>query len=96
MQDPKFEATRQGLFQLARQSIKDGQEADPHSQSLLQRDPAGQVSCRLGDASCAGAHADKLNKSSIQPAPETLQRLQRQYGNRFVQRLLGPTGPGGG
>lgn len=88
MQDPTFESTRQGLLQLARQAVKDGQDADPGSQSLLQRDLTEQVSCRLGDASCAGAHADKLNKSAIQPAPETLQRLQRQYGNRFVQRVV--------
>ncbi len=88
MQDPKFETARQGLFQVARQPAKDGPDADRRSLSLLQRDPAAQLSCRLGDGACAGAHADKLNRSAIQPAPETLQRLQRQYGNRFVQRVV--------
>ena len=55
---------------------------------VLQRDPTAQLSCRVGDASCAGAHAETLNRAAVQPAPDTLLRLQRQYGNRFVQRVV--------
>ncbi len=89
MQDPRFETTKQVLFRLARQPAKDQQkEAGRHGIPVLQRDPAAQLSCRVGDASCAGAHAEKLSRSAIEPAPEALQRLQRQYGNRFVQRVV--------
>ena len=89
MQDTKFETTRQVLFRLARQPAKDQQEeTGAHGLGGLQRDPAVQLSCRVGDASCAGAHAEKLNQGAVQPAPATLQRLQRQYGNRFVQRVV--------
>jgi hypothetical protein len=57
----------------------------------LQRDALSQVSCRAGDASCAGAHAGVLNRATdSQPARgrQALMRLQRQYGNRFVQRVM--------
>jgi hypothetical protein len=55
-------------------------------------DPSSQITCRLGDASCAGAHASRLNRSTASKRPaqdsRTLLKLQRQYGNRFVQRVL--------
>jgi hypothetical protein len=56
-----------------------------------QRDPLNQVVCRLGDNSCAGAHAAALDRGSArQPArnAQSLLQLQRQYGNRYVQRVL--------
>ncbi len=56
-----------------------------------QHDAASQVSCRIGDAACAGAHADALSRSTdtrVSRARDSLLRLQRQYGNRFLQRIL--------
>ncbi len=54
----------------------------------LQRDPTAQLACRVGDASCAGAHAEQLDRTTVQPARDSLLRLQREYGNRFVQRVV--------
>jgi hypothetical protein len=51
----------------------------------------GGVSCRLGDASCASAHAASVSRSaggqrlSMQ---RSLLQLQRQYGNRYVGQVL--------
>lgn len=89
MQEPTFDVTNQATFRLARQPAKEHQEEfDSASHSTLQRDPLAQLSCRVGDAACAGAHADTLNRAAVQPAPDALLRLQRHYGNRFVQRVV--------
>jgi hypothetical protein len=56
-----------------------------------QRDPLAQVTCRAGDASCARAHASTLNRATdSQPSRggPSLSLLQRQYGNRYAQRVL--------
>lgn len=56
-----------------------------------QPDPLAQVTCRAGDDSCAGAHASTLNRATdTHPARggHSLAQLQRQYGNRYVQRVL--------
>ena len=53
------------------------------------------ISCRLGDRSCAAAHADSISRwssgrrSSINRA---LLRLQAQYGNRYVGQVLRQAG----
>jgi hypothetical protein len=55
------------------------------------RDPIDRVVCRLGDASCSAAHAAALGRSCAinrAPTPGPLLRLQRQYGNRYVGRVL--------
>lgn len=69
------------------------QNKEPEAQGALSRqpDPLAQVNRRVGDASSATAHASTLNRakaSSLTRARLTLVRLQRQYGNRFVQRVL--------
>jgi len=48
--------------------------------------PVGGVSCRLGDAACAAAHRAALKT----PVPDqgSVLRLQRQFGNQYVQRVL--------
>lgn len=58
--------------------------------AATQRDPTAQLACRLADASCTGAHAERVSPAPVQraPAPGALLRLQRQYGNRFVQRVV--------
>lgn len=92
MPDQNFDVSKQLISNLARQPAKDHQE-ESQAQALpgIQRDPAAQLSCRLGDASCAGAHAQTLNRAPDGQAaqtPEAMLRLQRQYGNRFVQRVV--------
>lgn len=55
------------------------------------RDPLAQVVCRLGDESCSQAHAATLNRDvAFRPrrSAGSLLRLQRQYGNRYVQRMV--------
>ena len=57
--------------------------------------PVGGVSCRLGDASCASAHATTLSRSASSQRPalqRSLLRLQRQYGNRYVGQVLRQAG----
>ena len=50
-----------------------------------------RVGCRAGDESCAAAHASTLSRAtSSRPgrAEQSLLQLQREYGNRYVERVL--------
>jgi len=61
--------------------------------------PMDHVTCRAGDDSCAKAHASTLNRatsSSASQAEQSLLQLQKQYGNRYVQRVLALTRKGEG
>lgn len=58
---------------------------------------AGGVSCRLGDASCASAHAASLSRSASgqrSSVHRSLLKLQRQYGNNYVGQVLRQASPG--
>jgi hypothetical protein len=53
------------------------------------------ISCRLGDASCAAAHAATVSRSASGQRPavhRSLLRLQRQYGNQYVGQVLRQAG----
>ncbi|MEO8935533.1 MAG: DUF4157 domain-containing protein [Burkholderiaceae bacterium] len=57
----------------------------------VQRDAVDGVTCRVGDSACAGAHAKKLARSADRGRDgraRSLLQLQRQYGNRYVGRVL--------
>jgi hypothetical protein len=57
----------------------------------VQRDPLQQVACRAGDASCANAQAGTLSRATdgrLARGRGSLLRLQREYGNRFVRRVV--------
>lgn len=56
----------------------------------VDRDSVDRVACRAGDDSCAHAHASTLSRSTTGPAAvnRSLLQLQRQYGNRYVERVL--------
>jgi len=59
--------------------------------STAQREAADGVSCRVGDSSCAGAHAGRIHRSvRYEPshAARSLLQLQRQFGNRYVGQVL--------
>jgi hypothetical protein len=50
-----------------------------------------RISCRLGDASCAAAHAASVTRSASgrrSAVHRSLLWLQRQYGNRYVGQVL--------
>jgi hypothetical protein len=58
-------------------------------------DGGGGVACRLGDASCASAHAATVSRSSSSQRSlvhRSLLRLQRQYGNQYVGQVLRQAG----
>lgn len=61
------------------------------ARSALDRAGDG-VSCRLGDASCAAAHAAGLSRSASRALHRSLLKLQRDYGNRFVGQVLRAAG----
>ncbi len=66
-------------------------EAPDAGRVLTPSGPLGQVVCRLGDGSCAGAHASVLNRAPAGRASRSANsvlQLQRQYGNQYVQRVL--------
>jgi hypothetical protein len=57
----------------------------------VSRDPVDNVVCRVGDGSCASAHAGVLNRSKHLDGASfghSLLRLQRQYGNQYVGQVL--------
>lgn len=59
--------------------------------SVAGPDPIDRVACRLGDFSCANAHASALDRSQRierSATRDSLLRLQRQYGNRYVGQVL--------
>jgi len=59
------------------------------------RDPVDKVACRIGDASCASAHADVLKRSKRLDGADmqhSLLRLQMRYGNQYVGRVLNRAG----
>jgi len=100
MQERKLKASAETEPILSRQAVE-RQAEEPAAQGILspQRDPLAQVTCRVGDASCAGAHASTLNRATAsQPslAGHSLLQLQRQYGNHYVQRVLAQARKGEG
>jgi len=66
-------------------------EAETSAAPAVEREVVDRVACRAGDDSCAKAHASTLNRATdLQPARArgSLLQLQRQYGNRYVERVL--------
>jgi hypothetical protein len=56
---------------------------------------ADGISCRLGDGSCAAAHAASVSRSPSgrrSAVQRSLLRLQRQFGNRYVGHVLRQAG----
>lgn len=54
-------------------------------------DDAGGVSCRLGDSSCASAHAARVSRSALRDGSmlhRSLRHLQRNFGNRYVGQVI--------
>ena len=67
-------------------------------QPAIAREAVDNVSCRVGDASCAGAHAGALSRSMKVDGASTqrsLLKLQRRYGNQYVGRVIDRASSGG-
>ena len=70
--------------------------AQKKSDDLLTHDynPLENISCRIGDSACAAKHVSVIQRAGLfHPMNEgqkvqSLLRLQQQYGNRFVQRVI--------
>ena len=69
----------------------DREKAVGNESHVIGADIANRVACRAGDESCAVAHASVLNRAT-ESAPgragASLLHLQRQYGNRYVEKVL--------
>lgn len=79
---------------LLRNSITLQTNREAEAEAARRSDPTSQVSCRIGDTSCAGAHAATLEQSRPSRAsrdPDSILSLQRQYGNRYLQQVLSAT-----
>jgi len=88
MSNREFDPTTRPISGLLR---SDAQSESADTSAARATDPIDRVVCRAGDTSCATAHAATLNRSTdSQPARATrsLLQLQRQYGNRYVERVL--------
>lgn len=92
MRNHELNTSEENKSYLLQQALKRQTEV-PDARGILspQRDPLEQVTCRIGDTSCANAHASTLNRATAsQPirGAESLLQLQRQYGNHYVQRVV--------
>ena len=79
---------------------REAQRATAQEEVLAtQQDPLTQVISRIGSAPSAKVHADLLSRAtSDYPARgrQLMLQMQRQYGNRYVQRVMELSRQGGG
>jgi uncharacterized protein DUF4157 len=83
------------LLELKRQSLAWTQvgagRSGERSQTSSEAGAIGRISCKVGDASCGAAHAGtisrsvKLDRSKVE---SSMLRLQRDFGNRYVARVI--------
>ena len=86
-----FDPTTMPATSLSRSKISPAELSESSGTSTADREPIDRVACRAGDDSCAKAHASTLNRATdSQPAraSRSLLQLQRQYGNRYVERVV--------
>jgi Domain of unknown function (DUF4157) len=91
MSNREFDATTGPASGLLRTNAGQSESVETSTPAVVDRDPIDRVACRAGDNSCAAAHASTLNRSTgSQPAraSRSLLQLQRQYGNRYVERVV--------
>jgi len=95
----EYESADRRVFRMMveRQDVDaDKKEAAYHAAG--RSDALDRVSCRVGDGTCAAAHASVLDRLSAGDGAThgALLRLQRQYGNRYVGRVLDRASAGEG
>ncbi|OEU69016.1 MAG: hypothetical protein BA863_05580 [Desulfovibrio sp. S3730MH75] len=96
MENREFDTKSEAKLNLSRRAVE-LQKDEPEAQDtfLSLHDPLKQVVCRIGDASCADAHASTLDRTTdFKPdlSKNSLLQLQKQYGNRYVQHVLALAG----
>jgi len=100
MQKREFDTRTETKSSLSRQVLKrQRDEHEARDARLPQRGPFEPLISGIGDVSSAGVHASMLNRATNgrpSRAGQSLLRLQRQYGNRYVQRVLALAGKGAG
>jgi len=98
MPDHRFDPNSGLVHSALQPSLDRAEQNDAQTVPALERDPIDQVTCRAGDNSCAGAHASTINRATAshpERAGRSLLQLQRQYGNRYVERVLSLARDGG-
>ena len=92
MRNHSPETTAETKSQPSRQAVEHQAESlETRGSFLPGRDPVAQVISGADNISCTGAHASMLNRATAgrpSRAGQSLLQLQRQYGNRYVQRVL--------
>lgn len=91
MANREFDALPGHVSTVLRSKAAESETATASGTQAVERDPVDRVVCRAGDSSCAKAHASTLNRSTDshpERASRSLLQLQRQYGNRYVERVL--------
>jgi len=91
MSERDFESSPGPVRSLQRLNADRTEQPETLSTPAMEHDVVDRVACRAGDNSCATAHAATLNRATAsQPAraERSLLQLQRQYGNRYVERVL--------
>ena len=100
MQKYEFDTRSKTKPSLSRQVVeRQRDEHEAQDTRLPQRGPFEPVISGIGDASSSGVHASMLNRATNgrpSRAGQSLLRLQRQYGNRYVQRVLALARKGAG
>lgn len=100
MQKREFDTRTETKSSLSRQVLE--RQRDEHEAQrirLPQHGPFEPAISGIGDASSAGVHASMLNRATNgrpSRAGQSLLRLQRQYGNRYVQKVLALARKGAG
>ena len=100
MPNREFDTKTETRSSLSRQVLeRQRDEHEARDARLPQRGLFAPVISGIGDASSAGVHASMLNRATNgrpSRAGQSLLRLQRQYGNRYVQRVLALARKGAG
>lgn len=100
MQKHKFDTRTETKSSLSKQVLeRQRHEHEAQRIRLTQRGPFAPVIRGIGNVSSAGVHASMLNRATNgrpSRAGQSLLRLQMQYGNRYVQRVLALAGKGAG
>ncbi len=88
MSETEFEST---ALPAQRLQQVDREKAPVNDLHPFPTDVVDRVACRAGDESCAAAHASLLSRATESVpgrAGHSLLHLQRNYGNRYVEKVL--------
>jgi hypothetical protein len=89
MAESDFDVTAGVSRQILQSQLDRFQDVESSAGPTLQRDSADGITCRAGDQSCATAHASSISRAASTPRAElSLLQLQRQFGNRYVERVI--------